>query len=136
MSNQPEEGADAMRRVLLFLMAALLAFPVGAEGAYGRAAGAGAGGRAGTQTVGLAAPYAYEDGGPAESAGERCPTGRAARSATGVPAFHPGDQARGANDRTVPPVTGPGPAAPATGRSAVPPRRSGQLPISHRVFRC
>ncbi|MEU6962981.1 hypothetical protein [Streptomyces chrestomyceticus] len=140
MSSQPEEGADAMRRVLLFLLAALLAFPVDSGSTYGRAAGtgAGAGGRAGTQTVGQAAPYAYayEDGGPAESAGERCPTGRAARSATGTPACHPGDQGRGANDPTVPPATGPGPAVPATGRGAVPLRRSGQLPISHRVFRC
>ncbi|MFI2237794.1 hypothetical protein [Streptomyces chrestomyceticus] len=140
MSSQPEEGADAMRRVLLFLLAALLAFPVGSGVAYGRAAGtgAGAGGRAGTLTVGLAAPYAYtyEDGGPAESAGERCPTGRAARSATGIPAFHSGDQGRGANDPTVPPATGPDPTALVTGRGAVPLRRSGQLPISHRVFRC
>ncbi len=127
-----------MRRVLLFLLAVLLAFPVGSEGAHGRTAGAGAGagGRAGTQTVGVAAPFAYEEGGPADSASERCPTGRAARSATGIPAFHPGDQARGASDPTVPPATGPDPAAPVTGHRAVPLRRSGQLPISHRVFRC
>ncbi|WP_206504373.1 hypothetical protein [Streptomyces chrestomyceticus] len=140
MSSQPEKGADAMRRVLLFLLAALLAFPVGSGVAYGRATGTGtwAGGRAGAQTVGLAAPYAYtyEDGGPAESAGERCPTGRAARSATGIPAFHPGDQGRSANDPTVPPATGPDPAVPVTGRGAASLTRSGQLPISYRVFRC
>ncbi|OKI07224.1 hypothetical protein A6A06_35460 [Streptomyces sp. CB02923] len=132
MSNQPEEGADAMHRVLLFLVAALLAFPAGAEGAYARAAG----GRAGTQTVGAAAAYAYEDGGPADPAAERCPTGRTPRSATGVPASHPGDQTRCASDPTVPPATGPAPTAPVTGRRAVPLTRSGQLPISHRVFRC
>ncbi|GCD43871.1 hypothetical protein [Streptomyces paromomycinus] len=129
-----------MRRVLLFLLAALLAFPVGSEGAYGRVAGAGAGagGRAGTQTVGLAAPYAYayEDGGPAETAGERCPTGRAARSATGIPTSRPGDQSRGANDPAVRPAAGPDATALVAGRGAAPLRRSGQLPISHRVFRC
>ncbi|MFD7662761.1 hypothetical protein [Streptomyces sp. NPDC059788] len=132
MSVQPAEGADAMRRVLLFLMAALLAFPVGAEVTYGRAAG----GRGGAQAVDAVAPYAYEDGGPADSMAEHCPTGRAARSATGAPACHPGDQTRCASDPTVPPATGPRPAAPVTGRRAVPLTRSGQLPISHRVFRC
>ncbi|MFH8349107.1 hypothetical protein [Streptomyces sp. NPDC018045] len=132
MSNQPVEGADAMRRVLLFLVAVLLAFPVGTEGTYGRVAGS----RAGTQAAGVAAPYAYEEGGPADSATERCPTGRAARSATGAPAFQSGDQTRGASDPTVPPAAGPDPTAPVTGRRAVPLTRSGQLPISHRVFRC
>ncbi|MEV5594178.1 hypothetical protein [Streptomyces sp. NPDC052496] len=146
MSSQPEEGADAMRRVLLFLLAALLAFPVGTEGAYGRdtegAYGRTAGspygrtaeGRSGASAAEVAAPY--EDGGPADSAAGHCPTGRAARSATGIPAFHPGDQVRSASDPTVPPAAGPAPAAPVTGRRAVPLKSSGQLPISHRVFRC
>ncbi|MFH8408041.1 hypothetical protein ACH4FX_25065 [Streptomyces sp. NPDC018019] len=133
-----------MRRVLLFVVAALLAFPVGAEGAYGRAPGAGitAGAGTGVRAAGVrgaldaVAPYAYEEGGPADSVAERCPTGRAARSTTGVPAFHPGDQTRCASDPTVPPAAGPSPTAPVTGHRAMPLTRSGQLPISHRVFRC
>ncbi|WP_030673352.1 hypothetical protein [Streptomyces rimosus] len=131
-----------MRRVLLFVLAALLAFPVGGERAYGRvaqgrttvAAGGADAARGGVRAA--VAPYAYEDGGPADPTAERCPTGRATRSATGIPASHPGDQTRCASDPTVPPAEGPPPAAPVTGNRAVPLMRSGQLPVSHRVFRC
>ncbi|MFH9419826.1 hypothetical protein [Streptomyces sp. NPDC017529] len=138
MTAQPlPEGADVMRRVLLFVMAALLAFPVRFDGAYGQAAGGGASARAGTHTASVVAPYAHDDRDSADTATERCPTGRSARSATGIPASHPGgDQTRCATDPTVPPAAAPHPTAPVTGCRAVPLTRSGQLPISHRVFRC
>ncbi|KWT58884.1 hypothetical protein ADL21_27220 [Streptomyces albus subsp. albus] len=131
-----------MRRVLLFLMAALLAFPVGGEKAHGRAAesrntvAAGSTAAPGSGVRSAVTPYAYEDGGPADPAAERCPTGRATRSATGIPGSRTGDPTRCAGGPTVPPADGPSPAGPVAGTRAIPLTRSGQLPVSHRVFRC
>ncbi|KOT52918.1 MULTISPECIES: hypothetical protein [Streptomyces] len=127
-----------MRRVLLFLVAALLAFPVGGEKAYGRAAESRGTVAAapGTGVRTAVAPYAYEDGGPADPTAEHCPTGRATRSATGIPGCRTGDPTRCAGDPTVPPAERPSPAGPVGGTRAIPLTRSGQLPVSHRVFRC
>ncbi|KAA6214715.1 hypothetical protein CP973_37325 [Streptomyces albofaciens JCM 4342] len=137
-----------MRRVLLFVVAALLAFPVGGEWVYGRmaesrttvTAGGAEAVRGGVRAA--VASYAYEDGGPADPedpAAERCPTGRAARTArstAGVPVSRPGGRTRCTSDPTVPPAERPSPTAPVTGNRAVPLTRSGQLPVSHHAFRC
>ncbi|MFD5399398.1 hypothetical protein ACFWJW_34980 [Streptomyces sp. NPDC127097] len=123
-------------RLLLIVMAVLLALPLGAEGVYGERAtaapvtsGAGRTGPAGPT------PWASDSSENPESGSDRCPPRRDGRSTAAVSA-------------PAPPLTTVSTAAPArtggalrltaplTGRQAVPVSSSGELPVQHAVFRC
>lgn len=125
-------------RLLLIVMAVLLALPLGADGVYGERAtaapastGAGRTGSPGT------APWASD---PAEtenpeSGSDRCPPRRDGRSTASVSAPTPPFT----TVSTTAPVRTEGGlhlTAPLTGRRAVPVSRSGELPLQHLVFRC
>ncbi|MFJ3953651.1 hypothetical protein SLV14_003363 [Streptomyces sp. Je 1-4] len=125
-------------RLLLIVMAVLLALPLGADGVYGERAtaapastGAGRTGSPGT------APWASD---PAEtenpeSGSDRCPPRRDGRSTASVSAPTPPFT----TVSTTAPVRTEGGlhlTAPLTGRQAVPVSRSGELPLQHLVFRC
>ncbi|AZS73435.1 hypothetical protein DDE74_23005 [Streptomyces lydicus] len=125
-------------RLLLIVMAVLLALPLGADGVYGERAtaapastGAGRTGSPGT------APWASD---PAEtenpeSGSDRCPPRRDGRSTASLSAPTPPVTTV---STTAPARTGGGLhlTAPLTGRRAVPVSRSGELPLQHLVFRC
>ncbi|MFE6742135.1 hypothetical protein [Streptomyces tubercidicus] len=120
-------------RLLLIVMAVLLALPMGAEGVYGAPAAA-------APITGRTAPPAPTSSvsDPAEnpeSGSDRCPPRRDGRSSAAVSAPTPPLT----TVSTAAPVrTGGGLplTAPLTGRRAVPVSRSGELPVQHLVFRC
>ncbi|MFG2831604.1 hypothetical protein ACGFWI_29730 [Streptomyces sp. NPDC048434] len=123
-------------RLLLIVMAVVLALPTLAEGAYGESAsaapaanGAVRPGPAGT------APLASDTSEHPEPGGDRCQPRRGGRSTAMVSAPRP----------PVTTVSTTGPVhtecglrvtVPLTGRQAVPLSRSGELPVHHLVFRC
>ncbi|MGY5129546.1 hypothetical protein [Streptomyces nigrescens] len=123
-------------RLLLIVMAVLLALPMGAEGVYGeRATAAPVSNGAGRTGSPGPAPWASDPAEDPESGSDRCPPRRDGRSSASVSA-------------PTPPVSTVSTAAPArtegglhltvplTGRRAVPVSRSGELPVQHLVFRC
>lgn len=124
-------------RLLLIVMAVLLALPMGAEGVYGeRTAAAPATSPAGRTGAPGPTPWASDPSSEEpESGSDRCPPRRDGRSTAAVSA-------------PTPPLTTVSTAAPArsggalrltaplTGRQAVPVSRSGELPVQHAVFRC
>ncbi|MFE7546279.1 hypothetical protein [Streptomyces platensis] len=123
-------------RLLLIVMAVLLALPMGAEGVYGEpAAAAPATSGAGRTGPPGPTPWASDSSENPESGSDRCPPRRDGRSTASVSA-------------PTPPLTTVSTAAPArtggalrltaplTGRRAVPVSSSGELPLQHAVFRC
>ncbi|MCX5451438.1 hypothetical protein [Streptomyces nigrescens] len=123
-------------RLLLIVMAVLLALPMGADGVYGERAtaapastGAGRTGSPGT------APWASDPAENEESGSDRCPPRRDGRSTASVsaptPPFTTVSTTAPVRTEGVPRLT-----APLTGRRAVPVSRSGELPVQHLVFRC
>ncbi|MFE1173502.1 hypothetical protein [Streptomyces sp. NPDC058773] len=123
-------------RLLLIVMAVLLALPMGADGVYGERATAttalNAAGRTGPPGP---APSASDPSENPESGGDRCPPRRDGRSTAAVSAPTPpvSTVSTGAPVRTGSRLPL---AAPLTGRQAVPVSRSGELPVHHGVFRC
>ncbi|MCF3148475.1 hypothetical protein [Streptomyces platensis] len=123
-------------RLLLIVMAVLLALPMDAEGVYGeRTPAAPASSGAGRTGPAGPTPWASDSSENPESGSDRCPPRRDGRSTASVSA-------------PTPPLTTVSTAAPArtggrlhltaplTGRRAVPVSRSGELPVQHAVFRC
>ncbi|MFH8685131.1 hypothetical protein [Streptomyces lydicus] len=124
-------------RLLLLVVALVLALPLVAGGAYGeRAAAPPVGkGATGAESPGSAAPVASDPSGHPEAAGDRCQPRRGGRSAATLCAPAP----PGTPVSTAGPVRTEGglrATAPLTGRQAVPLSRSGELPVRHLVFRC
>ncbi|REK85661.1 hypothetical protein DY245_36750 [Streptomyces inhibens] len=131
-------------RLLLIVVAVVLALPTATEGVYGeiaaaaratnRAAGAGTGTGSGTGSSGVA-PVASDDSEHPESGADRCQPRRGGGSTATVTAPTP----PGTTVSTAGPVRTEGGlrvTVPLTGRQAVPLSRSGELPVHHRVFRC
>ncbi|MEU5214353.1 hypothetical protein [Streptomyces sp. NPDC020742] len=120
-------------RLLLILLAVVLALPLCADGAYGarRTAASSSAGPRSTD----AAPVASEGSEHPEVAAHRCPPRRSGRSAATLCAPTPPGTPVSTSEpeRT---EAGVGIAAPLTGRQAVPVSRSGELPVHHGVFRC
>lgn len=123
-------------RLLLIVVAVVLALPTFIDGAYGEGAATAPGrnNAAGTGTSGIA-PTASDDSEHPDSATDRCQPRRSGRSTATVAAPAP----PGTPVSTVEPVRpegGRGVTAALTGRQAVPLSRSGELPVQHGVFRC
>ncbi|MEU8787324.1 hypothetical protein [Streptomyces sp. NPDC048637] len=124
-------------RLLLIVMAVLLALPMGADGVYGESAtaapasnGAGRTGSPGT------VPWASDPAENPESGSDRCPPRRDGRSSASVSAPTPPGTTVSTAARPVRTGGGLHLTAPLTGRRAVPLSRSGELPVQHLVFRC
>ncbi|MFF3542162.1 hypothetical protein [Streptomyces platensis] len=123
-------------RLLLIVMAVLLALPMGAEGVYGeRTAAAPATNGVGRTGPPGPTPWASDSSENPESGSDRCPPRRDGRSTASVSAPTP---PLTTVSTAAPARTGDGLhlAAPLTGRRAVPVSRSGELPLQHAVFRC
>ncbi|UKY51956.1 hypothetical protein [Streptomyces inhibens] len=129
-------------RLLLIVVAVVLALPTATEGVYGeiaaaaaamnRASGTGTGSGTGSSGV---APMASDASEHPESGADRCQPRRGGGSTATVTAPTP----PGTTVSTAGPVRTEGGlrvTVPLTGRQAVPLSRSGELPVHHRVFRC
>ncbi|MGW7492011.1 hypothetical protein [Streptomyces sp. NPDC054786] len=123
-------------RLLLIVMAVVLALPALAEGAYGESASAAraANGAVRPGSAGTAS-LASDTSEHPESGGDRCQPRRCGRSTATVSAPTPPVTTV---STTGPVHTGGGLSVtvPLTGRQAVPLSRSGELPVHHLVFRC
>ncbi|MFG2290545.1 hypothetical protein ACGFOU_31255 [Streptomyces sp. NPDC048595] len=123
-------------RLLLILMAVVLALPTAADGAFGTDAAA-APARHSASGAGSAstAPVASDPSEDGEAALGRCLPRRGGRAAATVCVPAPPGTAV-STDAPVRTEGGLRLAAPLTGRQAVPVSRSGELPVHHLVFRC
>ncbi|MEU9121157.1 hypothetical protein AB0C96_15105 [Streptomyces sp. NPDC048506] len=124
-------------RLLLIVVAVVLALPLVANGAYGERAAA-APARSGTAGAGSpdTAPTASDAAEHPEKATDRCQPRRSGRSTATVAVPTPSGTPVSTAQRV---RTEAGPAginAALTGRQAVPLSRSGELPVHHLVFRC
>ncbi|MEU8685031.1 hypothetical protein [Streptomyces sp. NPDC048611] len=122
-------------RLLLIVMAVLLALPMGAEGVYGERLTAAPPANGTGRTAPPAPDWTSDPSENPESGGDRCPPRRDGRSSAPVSAPAPPattvSTAAPVRSRSRLPL-----AAPLTGRQAVPLSRSGELPVQHLVFRC
>lgn len=127
-------------RLLLIVVAVVLALPTFLDGAYGEGAGTAPArnpvrnNAAGAGALGIA-PTASDASEHPDAATDRCQPRRSGRSTATVAAPAP----PGTPVSTVEPVRpegGRGVTTPLTGRQAVPLSRSGELPVQHGVFRC
>ncbi|GAU71641.1 hypothetical protein SSP35_65_00020 [Streptomyces sp. NBRC 110611] len=122
--------------LLLIVVAAILALPIVADGAYGERTAAAPAPRSGTPVTAPMVSSASDDtestSDDTESASDHCPVRRCGRTtvepARSGPLMSTTEQAW--TD------SGPGITAPLTQREAVPLSKSGELPVQHGVFRC
>ncbi|MFI0908477.1 hypothetical protein ACH4TE_33935 [Streptomyces sioyaensis] len=131
--------AGRIGRLLLIVVALVLALPAVAGGAYGESGSATANSAARSASPDSDSPddaqWASDTSEHPESGADRCRTRHGGRSTTTVSAPHP---PRTTVSSAGPVRTGSGLSVtvPLTGRRAVPLSRSGELPVRHLVIRC